>query len=91
MLAVVDKSRAPINKSHVQHPTAPETPFSIDCANRYNQRSAKKLLNQAVVTIAAITMSPITKLPLIPELPPVVERVLGGEHVTSGGGEQEHR
>jgi hypothetical protein len=81
LLAVVDKSHAPIDKSQVQHPTAPAMPSSIGCPNRYNQHSAKKLLNQAVIAVAAMAMSTITKLPPIPELPPVVKQVLGGKHV----------
>jgi hypothetical protein len=73
LLAVVDKSHAPIDKSHIQYPMAPAMLSSIDCTNHYNQRSAKKLLKQAIIIIAAITVSPIAKLPSVPKLPPVVK------------------
>jgi hypothetical protein len=56
---------------------APATPSSIDCATRYNQRnaaSAKKLLKQAVANVSK------EKMDSIPELPPIVMRVMGGEH-----------
>jgi hypothetical protein len=61
LLAVVDQSRAPINKSSDYDPTAPATP-------------------------SARTISSITGLSLIPELPPLVEQVLGKAHVPGGGG-----
>jgi hypothetical protein len=59
LLAVVDQSCVPINKSSDYDPTAPATP------------SAGAM---------------ITGLSLIPELPPMVEQVLGGAHVPGGGG-----
>ncbi len=56
LLAAVDQSRAPINKSSNYDPTALATP-------------------------SARTMSLITRLSLISELPPLVEQVLGGAHI----------
>jgi hypothetical protein len=85
LLAGVDASRAPSVPSHVHHGSAPSTPSSVDRVNRANQRSAEKLLLQAVVTAAEKTLSPIKELESPPALPPFVQRVVGGDNVTGGG------
>ena len=84
LLAVIGQSRAHNDQSCVQHATAPATPSSVDWANRYNQRSAKKLQLKAVATVAEMTLSPINKLSQLPKLPSFVEQVLGGEHIPGG-------
>jgi hypothetical protein len=71
LLAVVDKSCALVDKSRVQNSTTPAMPSSVNCANQFNQCSAKKLLKQAVVPVATVSMTPI------PKLPQIVERVMG--------------
>ena len=85
LLAGVDASRAPIVPSRVHHGLAPLTPSSVDRANRANQRSAEKLLLQAVATAAEKTLSPINVIESSPALPPVVEHVVGGDNVTGVG------
>jgi hypothetical protein len=82
----MDKLCAPHVPSCVQHDSAPLTPSSVDRANRINQRSAKKLLLQAMATVAEKTLLVINKLESLPALPPYVERVVGGDNVTGGGG-----
>jgi hypothetical protein len=71
--------------SHVHHGSAPSTPLSVICANRANQRSAKKLLLQAVAAAAEKTLSSINKIESPPTLPPFVEHVVGGDNVTGVG------
>ena len=85
LLAGVDALRAPIVPSRVHHGLAPLTPSFVDCANRANQRSAEKLLLQAVATAAEKTLSPINEIESPPALPPFVERVVGGDNVTGVG------
>jgi hypothetical protein len=85
LLAVVDQSHAPINKSRDPDPTALVTPSSVDHVNCYSQRCAKKLLKQVKVTVAVRMMSLITELSPIPKLPPLVEQVLGSAHIMGGG------
>ena len=86
LLAGVDASRAPIVPSCVHHGSAPSTPLSVDCANRANQRSAEKLLLQAVATAAKKTLSPIKEIESPPPaLPPFVERLARGDNITGGG------
>ncbi len=85
LLAGVDALRASTVPSRVHHGLAPSTPLSVDCTNRANQCSAKKLLLQAAVNAAKRTLSPINKLKSPPMLPPFVERVVGGDNVTGGG------
>ena len=85
LLVDVDASRAPIVPSCVHHGSALSTPSSVDCANRANQRSAEKLLLQAVATAAEKTLSPINEIESPPALPPFVERVVGGDNVSGIG------
>ena len=86
-LDVVDKSCAPNIPSRVQHGSAPLTPSSVNRVNSVNQRSTEKLHLQAMATVAEKTLSPINGLNLLPALPPFVERVVGGDNVTGGEGE----
>jgi hypothetical protein len=62
LLADMDKLRVPNIPSRIQHGLAPWTPSSINCTNRVNQRSAKKLLLQAIAIVTEKTVSPINKL-----------------------------
>ncbi len=59
----VNKSRAPASRSHA----APATPSSVDCANRYNQCSAEKLLKPPIASVAAVVAIPIPELASIQE------------------------
>jgi hypothetical protein len=79
LLAAVDESCEPVDKSHAQNSTTPAMPSSVNCAICYNQRSAKKLLKQAVIPVATVTMTQITKLS------PIVEQVMVGEYVMRPG------
>ena len=85
LLAGVDASRAPIVPSCVHHGLAPSTPSSVDRASRANQRSAEKLLLQAVATAAEKTLSPINEIESPPALPPFAEHVVGGDNVMGVG------
>jgi hypothetical protein len=55
LLAVVEKSCAPVNNAHAQKSIAPATPSSIDWATGYIQcstASAKKLFKQAIANVS---------------------------------------
>jgi hypothetical protein len=80
LLAGVENSCAPVNNARAQKNIAPATPSSVDQATPYNQRSmarAKKLLRQAVANVSKENMTPI------PELPPILTCVMGGEQNTT--------
>ncbi len=84
LLASVDASHAPIVPSRIHHGLGLLTPLSVDRANRANQRSAEKLLLQAMATAAKKILCPINEIESPPALPPFVEHVARVDNVTGG-------
>ncbi len=77
LLAQVDKSREPtIDKTRALNCLAPATPSSVERAH----------CPELPPTLEPVT-SPVFELPAtIPDFPPTVKQVAGGEHVVGGGG-----